>query len=117
MFKTFLRAAAIAVAVLTANYPQTSFADGFTSADLLKWKKTSQDSYFSTSIGMAGVIASQNRREVARCIDEWYFADKSKQRDRNQFIRDTLRTYPDFDPQATILAIVQKVCGKLAESG
>lgn len=94
-------------------YPQTSFGKGFTSADLLKWKVASQDSFFQTSIGMTGVIASQNRREAARCIDQWYFSDKAIQQRRNDHIRNTMKKFPNYDPQATIFAIVRKACGKL----
>jgi len=100
---------------LSVLYPQISQADGFTSKDLLKWKKSSQDSYFSTSIGMAGVVATQNRREAARCIDDWYFADKATQQKRNGHIRKVMTENPSYHPQATILAIIRKACGRLAE--
>lgn len=84
--------------------------DGFTSADLLTWKKKSQDSFFQTSIGMAGVIASQNRREAAKCIDDWYFATNATQQRRNDHIRKVMADNPSFHPQATILAILRKEC-------
>jgi hypothetical protein len=113
----FIRIRALAVTSFLAGmlaFPQISKA-GFASADLLKWPEASQDSYFNTSIGMAGVIATQNRREAARCINEWYFADRATAQMRNDHIRSVLKQYPDYDPQATILAIIQKACGPLAE--
>ena len=100
--------------MLGVIFPQISQGAGFTSADLLKWKGASQNSFFQTSIGMAGVIASQNRREAARCIDQWYFADKAVQQRRNEHIRSVLEQNPSYHPQATILAIIRKACGRLA---
>lgn len=106
---------AISALAAVAIYPQTSWADGFTSADLLKLKIDVQNSYFNTSVGMAGVIASQNRREAARCIDDWYFSNKTVQAARNDHIRSVMRKFPGYDPQATILAVIRKACGTLAK--
>lgn len=103
----------IAVVWLATLYPQISKADGFTSADVLKWEIAAQDSYFRTSISMAGVIASQNRREAARCIDDWYFADEQTEKNRAKHIRDVMKQYPDYVPQAIIFAVIRKACGKL----
>ena len=64
---------------------------------------------------MAGVIASQNRREAARCIDEWYAASEETRDKRNGFIRETLSQYPSYNPQAVIFAIIRKRCGRLFE--
>tara|TARA_Y100001947_G_C10207419_1_gene247647 strand:+ start:175 stop:525 length:351 start_codon:yes stop_codon:yes gene_type:complete len=112
----FIRIRALAVTSFLAGilaFPQISLAK-FTSADLLKWPEASQDSYFNTSIGMAGVIATQNRREAARCIDEWYFASQATAAKRNDDIRKILADNPSYHPQATILAIIRKACGRLA---
>jgi len=105
--------AAILIAALLAGYPQTSFAEGFTGSDVLKWKKSSQESYFRTSVSMAGVIASQNRNEAAQCIDRWYFMDTGTQQKRANHIRDIMKQYPDHNPQAVIFAIIRKACGRL----
>lgn len=104
---------AIVIAALFMGYPQTSFAEGFSGSDVLKWKVSSQDSYFRTSVSMTGVIASQNRNEAAQCIDKWYFVDTGTQRKRANHIRDVLGQYPDHNPQAVIFAIIRKACGKL----
>ncbi|NVK17762.1 MAG: hypothetical protein HWE30_03615 [Methylocystaceae bacterium] len=106
---------AIGLAGLLAVYPHISEAGGFTSADLLKWKISSQNSYFHTSVSMAGVIASQNRREAAQCIDEWYAANEASRDKRNSFIRVTLQKNPTYNPQAVIFAIIRKQCGRLFE--
>ncbi|EKE68470.1 hypothetical protein [Oceanibaculum indicum] len=88
-------------------------AETFTSEKFLKWPAESQASYFRTSIGMTGVIASQLSQNVAPCIDAWYFADRVTQTQRNEAIRALMRKYPDYHPQAVILALIQKECGKL----
>lgn len=113
MFKPIMWWIAIVVVVFIASYPQSFFAEEFTSADVLTWKNASQDSYFRTSVSMAGVIASQNRREAAQCIDQWYFEDKDIQQELANHIRNVLGQYPDYNPQAVIFAIIRKACGKL----
>lgn len=113
MFKSILRRGAIAALLIGTFYPQSSFGKGFTSADILKWEMTAQNSYFRTSVSMAGVIASQNRRAVARCIDQWYFADKATQRKRADHIRGVMMKFPGYVPQAVIFAVIRKACGKL----
>lgn len=106
---------ATALSVMSVLYPQISAADGFTSADLLKWKVESQDSYFWSSVTMAGVVASQNRREAARCIDSWYSGNDETRKKRNRLIRETMQKYPDYNPQAVIFAMIRKQCGRLFE--
>jgi len=64
---------------------------------------------------MAGVVATQNRREAARCINEWYFFDRATAKKRNDHIRRVMADNPSYHPQATLLAIIQKACGPLAE--
>jgi len=113
MFTPKCTSAAIVIAALLAGYPQTSFAEGFSGSDVLKWNEKSQNSYFRTSVSMAGVIASQNRREAAQCIDDWYFKDEQTEKIRADYIRSIMKQYPDYVPQAVIFAAIRKACGKL----
>tara|TARA_R110002167_G_scaffold360004_1_gene577321 strand:+ start:11622 stop:11969 length:348 start_codon:yes stop_codon:yes gene_type:complete len=99
----------------TIIYPQISEAEGFSGEGLLKWDEANQNSYFWSSVTMAGVIASQNRREAARCIDEWYSGNDRRREERNQLIRKTMQKYPSHNPQAVIFAIIRKQCGRLFE--
>lgn len=112
LFKRF-SATAIMLGVLV--FPQFSVAKGFTGADILKWDEASQNSYFHTSLGMAGVIASQNRQEAARCIDEWYFSNEITQKQRNEHLLSMMRKFPKYHPQTTIFAVLTKTCGALAK--
>lgn len=95
-------------------YPQISFAadeeDIFKSSEFLTWERNSQEFYIDTTIGMAGLIASQNDQAKGQCIDEWYF---QRQSDATDFILDVMRDYPNYHPRGTIAAIIEKQCGSL----
>ena len=103
----------MAAVLIGSIYPQASFGTEFTSADFLKWNEANQNSYIWSSVTMAGVIASQNRREAAHCIDRWYSGDDNTRRLRNGEIRKTLNKYPAYNPQAVIFAVIRKQCGRL----
>ena len=93
--------------------PQISQADSLTSQDVLNWKAESQDFYIWSSVTMAGVVASQNRREAAQCIDGWYSGNDQTRKVRNRFVLETMSKYPNHNPQAIIFAIIRKQCGTL----
>ena len=99
---------ACALLALSLAAAATAQAEGFTGADLLEWNRKNQRFYFETSITMAGVIASQNSLEQARCIDRWHLGQEEKQ---HSAILNAIRTYPSYHPQATILAVLQNACG------
>jgi hypothetical protein len=80
----------------------------FKSPQFLQLPADGQASYISTSVGMAGLIAARNDKKHSDCIDRWYFPDREK---GNRTITDTMRQYPDYHPQAVVLAVLQKACG------
>lgn len=92
--------------------PQETRADGFTSADVLRWSKSGQDSYLDISLTMTSVIASQLDSGKSVCIDRWH------QNERQSGYEKTLqnmRENPTYHPQAVILWLVQHECGKLGQ--
>lgn len=93
-------------------YPQLSQADSFTSADVLAWDRSQQDWYFQVSVGMAGIIASQNRGEQAECINDWYFAEDNKV-EANTRIREAMARFQTFHPMGVLLAVIEKQCGQM----
>ncbi|MEM7547711.1 MAG: hypothetical protein AAF367_19465 [Pseudomonadota bacterium] len=99
-------------------YPQNSSANEFTAKQVLDWKETSQNNLFQDSIAMTSIIATQTGRHdhIATCIDGWYFVSDDVRASRNSEIRDALRRFPDSHPQAIILAVIQKACGKFGDS-
>lgn len=100
-----------AIALSALVYPQKTEAqeqEKFTSAEFLKWKLASQKNYFWISIGMAGLIAGQNDREQARCIERW-FADN--ERDATDHLLETMQRFPNYHPRGVILAVLKKQCG------
>lgn len=102
------------IAALFVAYPQISLADGFTGADVLNWTEQQQNNYFQTSVTMIGIVATQveGREQIAECIDGWYWKGEAADPANNAFIRDAISRYPDLYPQAVILAVVEKNCGK-----
>ena len=107
--------AAGALLALSAVSPAAQ-AEGFTGRDFLAWSQQGQDSYLHTSVTMAGVIASQIRPPIARCIDDWYFADAAVQKRRNEKIKRTIRQHSEFHPAGVLLAVLQSACGSLKEA-
>ena len=101
---------AIALVSLITVYPQLSFADTLKSSDFLKWQKKSQAFYIEASIGMASLIAAQNNKAQAKCIDDWYFSGEEA---KNAFIRETMKRVPDYHPRGVVLAVIEKQCTPL----
>lgn len=83
--------------------------DGFTTADLLERPVEAQNGHIQVSVTMIGVIASQIRPEIARCIDDWYGPAVNE---RNAYIRSIMQQHSEFHPAGVILAIVQRECGQ-----
>lgn len=90
--------------------------DGFTAADVLGWDQKSQNSYFETSISMAGVLASQSKNPAVHCIDDWYFGSAGHKSRVNDEIRATMQQYPDYYPATVIVAVIERECGSLTIS-
>ncbi len=93
-------------------YPHAGQAEEFTGKEFAEWSETSQDSYIQTSVTMAGVIFSQTRPTIARCVNDWYYKDNSSDT-RNSTIRSAISENATFHPSAVILAIIVKECGSI----
>lgn len=93
-------------------HPQLSLAEGFTSADVLKWEEGAQDSFFQTSISMASIVAARTGQhsKAVECINEWYGAEGA-QVHRHDYIRSKMRRYLRYHPQGIILAVLEEECG------
>ena len=76
------------------------------------WSKESQESHIGNSILMIGVIASQTAPNIARCIDTWYFTSKALKAKRKAETITVMKKLPQYTPEAIILAVVEKACGK-----
>ncbi len=97
-------------------HPQLSMAEEFTSADVLAWEESAQNSLFLTSIGMIGIVATQTKRhdQIVSCINEWYWNDGEVDNQKNDDIRAAMQRFPDYHPQGIILAVVEKACGNFS---
>lgn len=82
--------------------------DGFKSSKFLTYPAESQKSYIGSSAMMAGVIATQNKPDQAKCIDDW----ATENRDASyQAVFDAMERFPDHHPTTVIFAVLQKACG------
>ncbi|MEO1243779.1 MAG: hypothetical protein AAFX54_17865 [Pseudomonadota bacterium] len=105
-------------AVLVAAMPLggCARAEGFTGEEFLKWERASQDSLIQISITMTGIVATQGRKDISRCIDDWYSDNENLQTQRHEEILQTIRENPEFHPQGVVLAVIQQQCGSFEES-
>ena len=90
-------------------YPHTAHAETFKSSEFLTWKRESQEFYINANVGMAGLIAAQNDKKHAECLEDWYWDDQEKS---SKHILDVMRQYPEYHPRGVILAVLEKQCGK-----
>lgn len=98
--------------MLAGCYPQeASAAEEFTGKQFLEWPRDSQNSLITYSITMTAIIGTQTKPEIAKCLDEWYPLDPAITKARQDLIIKTIGEYPDYHPQAIVLAVVQKQCG------
>lgn len=113
MKKRIVTASLFVVALL--NYSQALASPGFTAAKFVQLERAAQDSYFQTSVMMAGVVATQTHTNLAGCIDQWYFESSETMQERNDFMRETMAQYPDHHPSGVIAAFIQKACGSFKD--
>lgn len=114
---TGFRAPAKALALVALICPQLAWADEFTGADVLKWAEAEQASYFSTSVGMVGIVAMQTGRHdtAVTCINNWYWPGGMPEHSlQNDTIRTVMGSLPDVHPQAVIMAVIERECGSFS---
>jgi hypothetical protein len=111
MTKSALRASIFAILML--NSTQLYAKNIFKNSEFLKWNEENRSFYIRTSIGMAGLIAAQNDKAHANCLEKWYFSNQSK---KNAFIYGIMKQYPDHHPRGIIMAVLQKQCGSFRYS-
>lgn len=104
----------LCLAACAALLPGLVAANGFTSADVLKWSEAEQDSFFQTSVTMIGIVATQTgeHTHIAECIDGWYGGGDASQPQRSERILEVMQSLPEYHPQAVILVVIEKECGK-----
>lgn len=89
--------------------------EGFTAEKFLQFNQAAQASYFQTSVTMAGVIATQTRKDLARCIDDWYFGSSETTQKRNASMLALMKKYPKHHPSGIIAAAINKACGSFSK--
>ena len=108
MLKTKTALISISMAVFFGFIHKTHYPVSLRASEFLTWKYKSQAFYIETSIGMASLVAAQNDKAHAKCLEAWYYEDEDA---GNRFILDTMRTHPDYHPRGVILGVLQKKCG------
>lgn len=94
---------------------QGSFAEeAFKSSKFLAYPADSQKSYINTSAVMASLIASQNSRDQADCLNAWIGSNIDG---GYQPVIEAMKRFPDHHPSGVVLAVLQKACGPLKYAG
>lgn len=106
--RTIAVLAALAVAFPVLSSPAQS--EMFTSGEFLEWPKESQRGYLQSSIGMASIIARQNRSSQGDCIDRWYFENETVTFNK---VLAVMKKHTNYHPHGVILAMAEKACGPL----
>ena len=110
MFFNIMRFCSIFATACMAIYPHISAAETFQSSDVLAWPEEKQRGYFTTSVTMVGVIASQIDRNQSRCIDAWYVIEEGKD---HVNLLNAMHKHASIHPQGIILWVIQNQCGKI----
>lgn len=97
-----------ALIFFAAIQAESAQAETFKGADFLTWPRHSQQLYIRTSVGMAGLIAAENDKVHANCLEDWYFDDEERSTD---FVLETMRRFPEYHPRGVIVAVLEKQCG------
>lgn len=63
---------------------------------------------------MASLVAAQNDKAQATCIDDWYYGDEAA---ANRHIVSVMEQYPTYHPRGVILAVLRKKCGSFQYRG
>ncbi|MFA5951674.1 MAG: hypothetical protein WC807_15460 [Hyphomicrobium sp.] len=97
-------------AVLTAVVSNPAMAeDTFKTSDFLNLPPENQRGYVTTAAMAAGLIAAGNRKEQAKCIDDW---GAEHRKDGYKPVIDAMKRLPDYHPMAIIIAVFEKACGE-----
>jgi hypothetical protein len=83
----------------------------FKNSEFLTWEKRNQEFYIRTSIGMATIVIAQYDKSKARCVSDAFNADENGM---YTFVLDVMKRFPDYPPKGTVLAVIEKKCGKLS---
>lgn len=107
---------ALAIASLcTIVCTQAGIADdGFKSSKFLTYQPDAQRSYINSSVVMASLIASQNSREQADCLNAWIGSNVDT---GYKPVIEAMMKFPDHHPSGVVLAVLQKACGPLKYAG
>ena len=84
--------------------------EAFKSSKFLQYAPDAQKSNFNTSVVMASLIASQNSRDQADCLNAWIGSNVDA---GYQPVIEAMKRFPDHHPSGVVLAVLQKACGPL----
>ncbi len=82
--------------------------EGFKASEFLKFPQENQRGYISASAMMAGLIATQNMPDQAKCIDRWVTEEATRGHPK---ISEAMKVHGDYHPTAVIMSVLQRACG------
>jgi hypothetical protein len=111
MSKYKMIVAAIISGIMVVHPGSSAAQESFKSSDFLKHPAESQRGYISSSVMMAALIATQNNRSQASCLDEW---GAKYREDGFAPVLEAMRRFPDYHPSAVVISVLQKACGSFS---
>ena len=96
------------VVFLAISSTSVQAQNGFKSSDFLKYASSERENYITIAAGMAGVIATQNNAQQAKCVNGWIAQNRST---GYADVIQTMQKYPSYHPHGVIIAVLQKACG------
>ena len=109
----------LAALILTITITQPIYAETqepvniFTGSEFLTWDQANQELYLRTSFGIAAFVVNQYSPDQGKCLNDWFA--NNEQAAYTRFI-DTMKRFPEYHPRGTIIAVMEKQCGKFSKS-
>lgn len=83
----------------------------FKGSEFLEWTRDNQEFYIRTSYSMGALIVAQYDKTQGKCLDSWFADDEQAAYDH---ILGAIRRFPEFHPRGTLVAVMEKQCGKFS---
>lgn len=86
-----------------------AYAEDFTNKDFLTLQEAHKKFWIEGAVDALAHVAAAKSKKTGRCVIEWYYGDNHAE--RNSLILASMKKYPDVQPSAVMLALIERSCG------